>query len=381
MDALKTFIIYSHEDIKFRKGLGKYLNHLVRLNKIDLWSDTEIKPGEAWNDVIQKNLDEADLILMLISVDFYNSEYIHKIELERAKARREKGDAILVPIVVRTCPSSYDILQDFQALPANLKPIDRWDNIDDAYSHVANEIEVLIENMTRQKREIAIEKSNQERLQAEQETQKAMKLAEMRKKEHELARVAQKKAEKEMEDLEIRRINAEAMRARAEEKAQEEETLKEKEKEEKDEIKQNLVETRKQRRNARIALAAVCALSIVGFSQFLALKSQSTELKHQYAASAVGVYDKNARIAILENDLDEAQSKLQGVSDSLRHIKIDILESSIVFFQNVDNHPKKVYPKEVAQVYLLALGIDSCNSAETISDHLNTIRPNTSINK
>lgn len=375
MDSLKTFIIYSHEDLKYRKGLEKYLNHLVRLKKINLWSDKEIKPGEVWNEVIQKNLDEAELILMLISVDFYNSEYIHNIELERARIRRERGDAILVPIIVRTCPSSYDLIQDFQALPSNLKPIDHWDIIDDAYSHVADEIEVLIENMARQKREIEVEKNIKIRLQAEKETKKAIELAEQRKKEQEAAIVAKQKAEQEKTEQVTQRKKADEMRQKAEERAIEEKRLKEKEKEEKNVVEQLLISTRRQRRNARIAFGTVCILGILGIFQFWTLSNKNKELTSSHEKNADNVYEKNADNAILMAEFEETKSILKSTTNDFLQMRHGVLESSLFMFQNQNKKTKLNNSVEIAKIYLQSVGngLDSCTTVEKLQHQLDSL--------
>ena len=44
---------------------------------------------------------EAEIILLLISADFNNSEYIWKEELAAATERHERGTARVVPVIVR----------------------------------------------------------------------------------------------------------------------------------------------------------------------------------------------------------------------------------------------------------------------------------------
>lgn len=149
---LKTFIIYAHKDLQYRQDLEGFLRHLVRTQKLILWSDREIKPGEYWDETIQLNLSEAEVILMLVSVDFYNSDYIQDQEFTKAKARFDAGDAVLIPILVRNCPwKSYELIKDLQALPTGGKPISTWDSKDDAFTNVADNLERRIDDLIKRK--------------------------------------------------------------------------------------------------------------------------------------------------------------------------------------------------------------------------------------
>ena len=59
--------------------------------------------GEEWAGEIDHNLEKADVILLLVSADFLNSDYCYDIELRRAMERHEAGDAVVVPIILREC--------------------------------------------------------------------------------------------------------------------------------------------------------------------------------------------------------------------------------------------------------------------------------------
>jgi hypothetical protein len=43
-----------------------------------------LKPGEDWGKKISDNLEKADTILLLVSIDFINSPYCYDIEPDRA---------------------------------------------------------------------------------------------------------------------------------------------------------------------------------------------------------------------------------------------------------------------------------------------------------
>ncbi|MCB0533295.1 MAG: SUMF1/EgtB/PvdO family nonheme iron enzyme [Lewinellaceae bacterium] len=149
MKPLKTFIIYSSKDKIFRAELENHLRPLVDLGWLELWSDKEILPGERWDAAIKKQLAQTELFLMLISVDFYNSDYIRREEFKMAVARMEKGTALLIPIIVRDCHwEIYPVIKDLQVLPQSgvaVTDLDYWKNHDKAWNAVVKGLGVHVQ--------------------------------------------------------------------------------------------------------------------------------------------------------------------------------------------------------------------------------------------
>ena len=147
--ALKTFIIYSSSDRDLRTALERQLKSLIDNGLIKLWSDKEILPGEQWDSTIKKQLLQAELFLMLISADFFNSDYIREKEFAAALAKLERGEAIIIPIIVRDCDwEAYPEIQKLQVLPPGGKPITdlrHWGTSDSAWATVTRKIRSLIE--------------------------------------------------------------------------------------------------------------------------------------------------------------------------------------------------------------------------------------------
>src|ERR1035437_4973604 len=73
--TISVFFSYSHRDERLRNELEKHLSTLKRSNRIAAWHDRKIMPGEALDNAIDAHLKTADLILLLISADFLDSEY------------------------------------------------------------------------------------------------------------------------------------------------------------------------------------------------------------------------------------------------------------------------------------------------------------------
>ena len=135
----QIFTIYAREDAQYLKELRGQLRPLENAGRIKVWSDREINPGVEWEKEIVQHLDTADIILILVSADYYDSAYIHEVEIKYALARHEKGEAKVLPIIVRPVDFSDDpIISRLQVLPTDGRPVtDRhWQNRDDAWLDV-----------------------------------------------------------------------------------------------------------------------------------------------------------------------------------------------------------------------------------------------------
>ncbi|MBL7764822.1 MAG: toll/interleukin-1 receptor domain-containing protein [Chitinophagaceae bacterium] len=146
-DKLKLFLSYAHEDEAMKQELDKNLIGLKRSGKLEVWQDRQIMAGQEWDAVIKGELETADIILLLISVDFNNSQYIWDKELTTAMARHEAGEARIIPIILRTCDWSDMPYARLQALPTGAKPVSSYADKDIAYTEIAKGIRSVVDTM------------------------------------------------------------------------------------------------------------------------------------------------------------------------------------------------------------------------------------------
>lgn len=152
---VKTFVIYSRQDTDYLHQLKLHLKLLKISKKItEVWYDGEIIPGAKWDEEIKKKLNSAELILLLISVDFFNSDYIEKEELQIAFKKHEEGSAVVIPILVRSCVwKAHHQISSLQILPRNADPISAWKHQDDAYTDIMTGIDQAITAYTDKRNE------------------------------------------------------------------------------------------------------------------------------------------------------------------------------------------------------------------------------------
>jgi internalin A len=76
----KIFISYSKSDEKYKNEFKKHFFPLKRQSLIDTFDDSDLGFGE-WNSEILKKIEECDIFVCLVSIDFLNTDYIINTEL------------------------------------------------------------------------------------------------------------------------------------------------------------------------------------------------------------------------------------------------------------------------------------------------------------
>lgn len=150
---LKVFLSYSHNDLQLMRRLDVHLAPLKRIEKIESWNDRDILPGLDWDSTIRKQLNEADIILLLITADFVASEYIWEKELKFALEKMKQGKCRLIPILLQPVDFSELPFAETQMIPSeekgrgDLLPITLWTNPEEGFAIVAKEIRRVINEM------------------------------------------------------------------------------------------------------------------------------------------------------------------------------------------------------------------------------------------
>lgn len=141
----RVFISYSHVDEALRDELEVHLSMLKRQGLVDVWHDRRLLAGEHLDWTISKELDEADVILLLVSPNFLASDYCYKIEKGRALERHRGGTARLISVILRPCDWTHTDLAKFLVTPKDGKPITQWPDRDEAFLDVTQQIRRAIE--------------------------------------------------------------------------------------------------------------------------------------------------------------------------------------------------------------------------------------------
>ena len=152
---LNVFFAYSRKDTILRERLDVHLSALKRKDFIDTWYDGQIDAGKEWEMEINNNLSKADIILLLISADFIASDYCFKVEMKKAITRHERGDAVVIPILLKPCDWKDLPFSKIQALPQNGKHITskHWKDDDHALTEIAQSVRGIVEKLRKNKQQ------------------------------------------------------------------------------------------------------------------------------------------------------------------------------------------------------------------------------------
>lgn len=145
--AIAVFFSYAHEDEDLRNELAKHLKLLERNKVIKAWYDRDITGGNEWRGEIEKQLNAAQIILLLISADFLNSDFCWSVELQRAMERHEAGEARVIPIILREVDWHEAPFGKLYALPQNAKPVKSFADQDQAFTDIARAIRKVVSEL------------------------------------------------------------------------------------------------------------------------------------------------------------------------------------------------------------------------------------------
>jgi hypothetical protein len=144
----RLFFSYSHRDEELRNELETHLAGLRRQGVIEAWHDRRIVAGSDVHDEISEHLENADIILLLVSPYFIASDYCFDVEMQRAMERHETGAARVIPVILH--PSDWHDLPfgRLLATPTDGKPVSKFANQHDAFLDVTKAIRRAAEEMS-----------------------------------------------------------------------------------------------------------------------------------------------------------------------------------------------------------------------------------------
>lgn len=145
-DAVRLFYSYSHKDESLRSELETHLTLLKRQGLIEDWHFHQIEAGEKMEEKIYEKLEQAEIILLLVSADFLNSKNC-KTEMTRALARHDKNEARVIPVIVRESNWKDEPFSNIQVLPKQGVAVTSWPDkhvawrdVSEGIARVVNEI-------------------------------------------------------------------------------------------------------------------------------------------------------------------------------------------------------------------------------------------------
>jgi hypothetical protein len=145
---INLFFSYSHKDLDLRNELEKHLAILIRQQIIDSWHDRRIEAGQVIDHAISTHLQQADIILLLVSSDFLASDYCYDIEMKEAMKRHETKETVVIPVILRPCDWHDTLFGKLLATPTDGKPVTQFANLDEAFLDITRAIKRVAKSLT-----------------------------------------------------------------------------------------------------------------------------------------------------------------------------------------------------------------------------------------
>jgi hypothetical protein len=144
MRPISIYYSYSSEDAIFLQKLDEHLSDLRRSQLITTWSDIDIRPGIEWQQEIEAQLKSADIILLLVSSRYLNSNYCYDVEMKKALEQYHDRGACVLAILLSPTRWETTPLRQLPVLPVGGKPITEWQNQDKALFDITEHIRKIV---------------------------------------------------------------------------------------------------------------------------------------------------------------------------------------------------------------------------------------------
>lgn len=148
---VSVFVSYSHLDKSHFEKIQSVLRALKREGLIDPWTDREIVAGGEWSKAIHTSLQSAELILLLVSRNFMESDYCFSVELKYALKQHRAKKSVVLPIIIKSADWGTAPFRRFQALPDRGKAIDKWPSREEAYASISKGLRKTIEQILKRR--------------------------------------------------------------------------------------------------------------------------------------------------------------------------------------------------------------------------------------
>ena len=145
---VEVFYSYHHKDEKLQQQLEKQLSILRRKKLISTWSSQKLQPGADRLQEINAHLNVADIILLLVSPDFLDSDYCYEVEVRRAIERSQAGEAIVIPVILRPVDWNGTPFSHLKPLPENHKAVTTWRDREQAFLDISLGIRIAAETVS-----------------------------------------------------------------------------------------------------------------------------------------------------------------------------------------------------------------------------------------
>jgi hypothetical protein len=148
MIPVKLFISYAHDDReRWLEPVRQHLLSVQNVGAVHVYDDSKLRPGQEWDPELKRQLDEADIVVLVVTPAFLASAYCTSVEVTRAMDRYKNGAARIVPILADHGNWRGMPFRILEVVPKDenekLVPLVDWPNINRPLSIIAEKIEAI----------------------------------------------------------------------------------------------------------------------------------------------------------------------------------------------------------------------------------------------
>jgi hypothetical protein len=144
---VEIFISYSRKDLVFLQELRASLKVFENEHGVRIWSDGNLTPGVEWEEELYAQFNAAHIILLLVSPNFFSSDYCYHRELPAALKRHDEGTARVIPVIIQSVPWKYARLARLMVLPKEGRPVELWEHRNEAYENIGESLYALFDEI------------------------------------------------------------------------------------------------------------------------------------------------------------------------------------------------------------------------------------------
>ena len=140
---LAVMCVAAPEDTALLAQWEAHLQSLVQARLLSCWSERHLSAGTDREAKRRAQLEQADIILLLLSADFFDSlDCLTQMEVALERSHR---DAVrVIPLLLRSVAWQESPLSNLSPWLSNGKPIMRWEDQDEAWQTCVQELRRLL---------------------------------------------------------------------------------------------------------------------------------------------------------------------------------------------------------------------------------------------
>ncbi|HEU5377977.1 MAG TPA: toll/interleukin-1 receptor domain-containing protein [Ktedonobacteraceae bacterium] len=110
---------------------------------LTIWSEQRIPPGDRRDEQIARHLEQANIIVLLLSSDLFADRDCYKL-MELALPRSQSGQVRVIPLLLRPVDWRSSLIGQRSCLPTNGHSITEWRDRDAAFKDCVNSLTELL---------------------------------------------------------------------------------------------------------------------------------------------------------------------------------------------------------------------------------------------